>query len=166
MKNPILRISLFAFLFVLASFAPPTKVSYVSTEGKLMITFPASYESQDMSTEDYTSIQTQANYDDQLFFVTYNIHNTELKEHEALAQTSLDSFSGAMGGTITSQNTWKVKKHNGLKARVDIEGLGLIADYGVVLVGQIQYQVAVVSATDKWNQARSDAFFKSFKLKK
>jgi hypothetical protein len=166
MKNPILRISMFAFLFVLVSFAPPSKVIYASAEGKLMITFPAAYESADMSTEDYTSIQTQANFEDQLFFVTYNIHNSELMDHAALAETSLNAFSEAMSGTITSQNTWKVKKNSGLKARIDIPGLGLVADYGVVLVGQIQYQVAVVSATEQWNQARSDAFFKSFKLKK
>ncbi len=166
MKNPILRISLFAFLFVFVSFAPPSNVKYASAEGKLMITFPVAYESTDMSTEDYTSIQTQANLDEQLFFVTYNIHNSELTDHESLAQTSLESFSGAMNGTITTQNTWKVKKNNGLKARIDIPELGLVADYGVVLVGQIQYQVAVVSATEQWNQVRSDAFFKSFKLKK
>lgn len=166
MKNPIIRFSLFASLFLLASFAPPTKVKYASTEGKLMITFPASYDSQDMSTDSYKSIQSKASLDDQLFFVTYNIHTSELSDHEALAETSLNSFSEAMNGTISSQNVWKVKKNNGLKARIDIPELGLIADYGVVLVGQIQYQVAVVSASDVWNQERSDAFFKSFKLKK
>lgn len=166
MKNPILKITFFASLFLLASFAPPTKVKYATKEGKFSITFPTTYESQDMSTDSYVSIQTQANLDEQLFFVTYNIHNSELTDHEGLAQTSLESFSGAMNGTITSQNDWMVKKNRGVKARIDIEGLGLVADYGVVLVGQIQYQVAVVSATDKWNQARSDAFFKTFKLAK
>lgn len=166
MKNPIVKISMFAFLFLLASFAPPAKIKYVTTEGKLMITFPASYDSQDMSTDDYTSIQTKAELEEQLFFVTYNIHQSELTDHEALAETSLNSFAEAMGGTITTQNTWQVKKNKGLKARIDIESLDLIADYGVVLVGQIQYQVAVVSGTAQWNQARSDAFFKSFKLKK
>jgi hypothetical protein len=141
-------------------------MKYASTEGKLMITFPASYDSKDMSTASYTSIQTQATVDDQMFFVTYNIHTTELVDHQSLAETALNSFSEAMNGTISSQVTWQVKKNKGLKARIEIEELGLIADYGVVLVGQIQYQVAVVSAKDIWNQARSNAFFKSFKIKK
>jgi hypothetical protein len=166
MKNPIIRISVFATLFVLASFAPPSKIKFSSTEGKYSIVFPASYETKDMSTDSYSSLQVQANLDDQLFFVTHNIHTSELTDHEGLAQTSLTSFTEAMTGRITSQKTWQVKKNKGVKAKIEIESLGLQADYGVVLVGQIQYQVAVVSATDKWNQALSDAFFKSFKMKK
>lgn len=166
MKNPILRITLFASLFLFASMVPPAKVKYISKEGKFSITFPATYESKDMGTESYTSIQTTTQFEDQLFFITYNVHGTELTDHEGLAETSLNSFSEAMNGKITSNNTWTVKKNNGLKAKIEVEEYGLVADYGVVLVGQIQYQIAVVSATDKWNQERSDAFFKSFKLSK
>lgn len=166
MKHPILKISFFVSLFLLVSFVPPTKVKYTSKEGKLSISFPAAYESQDMSTDEYASIQTKAKLEEQLFFVTYNIHKSKLSDPESLAETSLNSFNQAMNGTITSQKTWSVKKNNGLKARIDIPGLDLVADYGVVIVGQIQYQVAVVSATGEWNQAYSDAFFKSFKLMK
>lgn len=166
MKQPIIRISLFAFLFVLVSMAPATKVKYTSAEGKLSITFPTTFESTNKDSEDYTSIQTQANLEDQLFFVAYNVHNSELSEHESLAQTSLSAFSEAMGGEITKQSDWKLKKNTGVKARIAVESNDLIGEYGAILVGQIQYQVAVVSAKSAWNQARSDAFFKSFKLKK
>lgn len=165
MKKSLIRISLFSALFILASFAPASKVKYTSVEGKLEITFPSSYDVQDMSTENYSSIQAQSNLDEQLFFVTYNIHKTELSDTEGLAETSLSSFTEAMHGEVTSTNTWQVKKNKGLKAKLKIEEHGLIGEYGVVIVGQIQYQVAVVSAPDKWNQARSDAFFKSFKIK-
>ncbi len=166
MKNPISRITLFAFLFLLASFAPPGKVKYSPSVGKLSIIFPAAYETEDMSTDTYASVQAKATLDDILFFVTYNIHKTQLSDHESLAQTSLTSFVEAMQGEIIKQNTWKVKKNNGLRASFNMEELGLKGDYGVVLVGQIQYQVAVVSAKDQWNQKLSDAFFKSFKLTK
>ena len=165
MKKSLIKISLFSAVFILSSFAPASKIKYTSAEGKLEITFPTAFDIQDMSTENYSSIQAKADLDDQLFFMTYNIHTTELSDHEGLAETSLSSFTEALHGEITSRNTWQVKKNKGLKAKLKIEEYDLVGDYGVVIVGQIQYQVAVVSATDKWNQARSDAFFKSFKIK-
>ena len=165
MKNSIVIVSLSISLFLL-SFAPPSKMKYTSKEGKLMVTFPNEYKTEDKNTEAYSSKETKATLDGQLFFVTYNIHNVKLTNHESLAKTSLESFVEAIGGTITSQNVWIINNNNGLKARLKIEKNDLIAEYGVVLVGDIQYQVAVVSETAKWNQARSDAFFKSFKLKK
>ena len=103
MKNPIFSILLIAFVFVFTSFAPPAKIEYTSTEGKLSIKFPAAFESENKDAEDHTTVKTKATFEDQLYFVSYTIHKVKMKDYESLAATSLESFNEALGGTITKQ---------------------------------------------------------------
>ncbi|MBK8555442.1 MAG: hypothetical protein IPL65_06560 [Lewinellaceae bacterium] len=166
MKHPIFSISLIAFVFVLTSFAPPAKFKYTSTEGNFSITFPADYETANKDTEDFTSVETQSSFEDQLYFVSCSTHKMEISEHESLAATSLESFNEAMGGRITQQSTWSIKKHKGLQADIEIPSDNIRAKYRVVLIGQFQYQVVVMSESSKWNQVNADKFINSFKLKK
>lgn len=166
MKNRGIKLYFGALLFVLVSFVPAKGFKYVSEEGKFSINFPSEVSTQDMSTTSYKSIQAQSNLKDQLFFATHNIHETTLTDQEALAETSLKSFVDAMQGTIISQEKWVVNKNNGLKAKLDIPSLNLIGEYNIVIIGQIQYQLAVVSELDNWSQVETDKFLKSFKVKK
>jgi hypothetical protein len=165
MKNSIFSVSLIAFVFVLTSFAPAAKIKYTSAEGKLSMKFPVAFKSVTKEAEDHKSVETQASFEDQLYFVSYTIHKVKMENHESLAATSLESFNEAMSGTITKQATWAIKKHKGLQADIEIPGNNMRVEYRVLLIGQIQYQIVVISEVAKWNQLRADEFIKSFKVK-
>jgi hypothetical protein len=166
MKNHVIKVTIGAALFILTSFGLAKGFIFTSEEGKYSINFPTEFSAKDMSEPDYISMQVQATLNKQLFFSTHNIHVTELTDHEALAETSLNSFVGAMEGSITSQEKWVVNKNNGLKAEFNVPSLNMKGVYNVVMIGQIQYQVAVLSEVESWNQAAADKFLKSFKVKK
>ena len=165
MKKIIFKLSFVAFLFIMQSFTP-VKMKYISSEAKLSITFPTTYETINKNGDGYSSVETQGNLNDQLFMASYQIHKVQMTEHEAMAIVSLESFNEALGGKITKQSTWMVNKNRGVQASIDIPASNLKAEYKVVLIGQIQYQVVVISEASIWNQANADKFFKSFKVKK
>lgn len=164
MKFSIFNSFLVLFVFVLASFAPSTEFTYTSIDGKFSITFPAAHESVSKKTENLTTVKTQATFEDQLYLVSYTIHKVKMMDRESLAASSLESFNEAVGGTITKQAKWAIKKHKGLQADIQIPAKNLIAEYRVILIGQIQYQITVFSESTNWNQLNADKFIESFKV--
>ena len=149
------------------SIASAPKSKYTSTEGKMSVTFPAGTEfiTSESDSEGTKTVKTEAQYNNLVFFVAYTIHETVLPE-ENFAQVSVDSFTEALGASITEQSDWKVGKNTGIRVELAVEGAELVGEYRALIVGKYQYQITVVGATSDWDQAVVDKFMKSFKVKK
>ena len=166
MKRVIFSSSLVLLFIGITSLAPSTQFKYSSSEGKLSIVFPDKFTTEENVGDQYKTIKTQALYNDILFFVAYTVHTTELTDNEGLTKVSLDSFIGGLEANVTKESMWKVRKNKGLQASFNIVSQGLKGEYRIVLIGQIQYQIAVVGAEDAWSQTLADSFIKSCKITK
>lgn len=153
--------------FLAVSMAPSgEKKTYTSAEGKMSLTFPGEYEVGELDAGDATTTKISALVDDVTYFGSYTLHTTEMTNPVSLAQTSMDAFVETLGGEIIQQSVWKIKKNKGLQADIDLKSTGAKVQYHVIIVGQIQYQLAVVASYDKWDKKKFTAFAKTFKILK
>lgn len=168
MNRQLLTMSLLLCVaFFSVAFAPSAKsFAYSSTEGRMSIKFPAEYEVDPGTPGKLKTVKISTTIDEQTFFASYSLHETEIMDHEEMAKVSLESFSERVGGEITAESVWKVKKNKGIKATIDMSEKESRVQYQVILVGNIQYQIVVVASYDAWDQKAVDKFFKSFKIKK
>jgi len=168
MKKAFLGALLLLLFIGSTSIASAPKPKYTSTEGKMSVTFPAGSEfiTTESDSEGTKTVKTQAQYNNMVFFVAYTIHETVLPEEENLAQVSVDSFTEALGASITEQSDWKVGKKTGVQVELAVEEGELVGEYRAVIIGQYQYQITAVGAASDWDQATVDKFMKSFKVKK
>lgn len=157
--------ALLSLIFVLGSFVPSEVYTFKSEEGSYSIEFPTPFTTENNDQDGFVLVQTQSFLLEQLFFIGHNVHTDEITDHEGIAKVSMDGFVGALGGETSQLKTWKVNGHKGLQANIDVEANNLKAQYKVILIGQVQYQIAVISDPAKWNQSAADAFFASFKVK-
>ena len=156
-----------SIVLLTAAFMPAGKGNVYSTkEGKFSVTFPAAFKTEITEQESAKTIKTSAAVGDQTYFASYTLHEVEMTDPESLAETSLEAFTEATGGTLSDKNAWKIKAHNGLKAIITLEEQDAKIQYHVILVGQLQYQIIVVGPEASWEQKPADGFFKSFKLMK
>lgn len=166
MKRLIFASFLLVLLVGVTSLAPAPKYKYSSEEAKLKVTFPAEFKTTEKIKDSYRSKSTQAVYEDMVLFVSYTMHDSEMTDKKELTQVSLDAFTEGLDAEITEQSDWNVKKHEGVKAKLEVSSNGLMGEYRVVIIGQIQYQITAVSAKDTWNDKVAQKFFKSFKVKR
>ena len=168
MSRQLLTMSLLLCVaFFSIAFAPDAKkYPYTSVEGKMSIKFPAAYEVDSNPSGKVTTVKITTTLNEQTFFASYSLHETEDMDHEKMAKVSLQSFSERVGGEITEESVWQVKKDKGVKAVIDMAEQESKVQYQVILVGNIQYQIVVVASYDAWDQKAADKFFKSFKIKK
>ena len=139
---------------------------YTSAEGKFSISFPGEFKTETTDQDEAKTVKTSATLGDLTYFASYTLHQIKMSEPESLAGTSLEAFTEATGGSITSQSEWKIKEHKGVKATISLEEQKSKIQYQVILVGQLQYQILVVAPNASWYQKTADTFFKSFKLGK
>lgn len=164
MKKIALQLLLVGFTFIAVSFASSSAKNVYSTmEGKMKISFPGEYEvsKMDENTTKIVSVVDNANY-----FCTFTINDVTLVDPEGLAQSSLDGFNEVLEGTINNKSVWKIQKHKGLKAEIDVTSIQAKVQYHVVLVGKIHYQMVVIAGYKDFDQKKVDAFMKSFKMLK
>ncbi|MDG1333200.1 MAG: hypothetical protein P8P74_12775 [Crocinitomicaceae bacterium] len=166
MKRIIFGSALLILLIGVTSLAPSQKHKYKSKEAKLSVTFPAEFETSTETKSNYTSVKTQAIVDEMIFLLIHSEHESDVSDHEGLAEISLNAFMDGIGTTPTEKSKWLVKKNSGLKATFDVEDKDLVGDYRVILVGQIQYQITAVAPKSAWDEEKAMKFFKSFKVKK
>ncbi len=167
MKKNAFLVLIACFVLFTTAFAPLAKGhKYSSEEGKMSIVFPNEFEIEESDLENVKVVKITATHDELFLFASYSLHKTEITNHESLAELSVQSFAESITGTINGQSEWKVKKHNGLKAMMELAENESRVQYNVILVGDIQYQLVVVAPQDSWDQEAADTFFKSFKLKK
>ncbi len=154
-------------LFIASSFTTASKgYKYSSNEGKYSISFPGTFEESKSQNENSISVKVSATVGQSTYFTSHTVHTVEMTDNQMLAEVSLDSFTESLGGSITKKSDWVIKKHKGLKASIDIPQYDAKAEYQIVIIGQIQYQIVAVAPTSSWDQKSADAFFKSFKVKK
>lgn len=166
MKRILFSSALFVLFVGMTSLAPTAKFKYTSAEGKVSAVFPGEFTTSEEVQETYKTVKTQAMVDDMVFFVAYTIHEIEMTDVDELTRVSVDAFIEGLVGTVTEDATWKVKKNNGLQAKFAVEESGLVGEYRVVIIGQIQYQITAVAPKDSWDAKKASAFFKSFKVTK
>jgi hypothetical protein len=164
MKKITLQLLLVGFTFLAVSFAPTdVKKVFSTTEGKMKIEFPGDYE---VSKIDENTTKIESVVVNMSYLCTYTINNESVEDPEVLAQSSLDGFNGVFKGTINSKTVWKIQKHKGLKAEIDVPTLKVKVQYHVVLVENIHYQLVVISGVNEFDQKKADAFSKSFRMLK
>ena len=159
---------IFLLLFLSSSLLQAQKsFKYSSEEGKLSLKFPAEYTETESENEISKDLKIQCNKDSISYFASYSLHKTEMDEDPIeMAEASLESFVDGVKGVEITRVAWNVKKHEGLKAKIEIPANESIVDYRVILVGNTQYQLLVVTPKDECDNKNVRSFFKSFKLKK
>lgn len=164
LKNKFL---LLAFL-VLGSMLPTTGFSakYSSTEGKMSIKLPGEYKVTEENHDYGKTVKVNGVFETYTYFISYTLHKEKITDHYGLAKTGLDGFVEALNGTILKQADWFVKKNRGVRAMINMSEYDQQVDYGSILAGDIQYQIAIIGAPADWIQKKSDAIFKSFKISK
>lgn len=136
-----------------------------SVEGKCSITFPGEYDIEKEETEHAMVVKIICNKDNRTYFLSYSLHKNELVDHEEMAEVSYDSFVEAVAGEARSKSEWVVQGHQGLKSLIDMPASQALVDYRVVLVGDIQYQLAAIATYDNYDEALFEDFSESFEIK-
>jgi len=139
---------------------------YKSSEGKMSIVLPVEYAVKEETSDYGKTVKVTGEFDTYSFFISYTLHVEEITDHIGLAKTGMEAFVEGVNGKVTSQADWFVKKHQGVRASIDLIDYDNHIDYGSILAGNIQYQLAVVGVPDGWVQATADKIFKSFKITK
>jgi hypothetical protein len=166
-----MKLTALFFLFIGFTSLQPSigdSETYSSKDGKFRVTFPGAYEETVGEGEDQKTVKINFVQGEHILFASYTLHETEITDHQDMAEVSLDSFVEAVNGDLISKSEWKVKGNSGLQSVMTIESEEKIIkiDYRVVLVGQLQYQLVSIAPTDDYDTKMSDKFFKSFQITK
>ena len=159
---------LFATFFLLGFMLPTSGFSakFSSAEGKISITIPGEYTVTEENHDYGKTVKVNGEFATYGYFISYTLHNETISDHYNMAKTGLDGFVEALNSTITSQADWMVKKNRGVSAFLKMNDYDKVVDYGCILAGNIQYQIAIIGEPTSWIQKKSDAIFKSFKISK
>lgn len=168
MKSSIFKPLFLSFLFLVFSInANAANFKYKSSEGRMSVKFPSQYTVVTENPDYGKTVKINAEFGAYIFSATYTIHSTSSSgsDPESLANVSLGAFSESLKGNISNKQVWKIKKNNGIRAVIKSDELNISASYACIMIGQIQYQLVVASASDSWVDGKGDAFFESFKAK-
>ena len=142
---------------------PNGEEKFTSSDGKVNITFPAEYKIDTTKAESAITLKISALVGEITYFFGLTEHSQPITGHEDLASVSLESFVSSLSGEIVSQETYSYKKNDGVSAKIKIGDQGYCL-YKVILIGQKQFQLIVISPQDDFSKM-ADSFFKSFKVK-
>lgn len=157
---------LFSLLLTIAAAPPAKKFKYKSVEGKMSLKFPAAYEvSEEPLKNGDKTVKISSTVGEQTYYAAYTAHSVSLDEPEVLTRYSLEAFNERVGGDIESTSDWEVKDSKGIIAQINMKAQATHIEYRALIRNNIQYQVLVVGPKGSWNQAGTEAFFKSFKVK-
>lgn len=167
--RPSFRIALMIAFVVLAGASTSVFAqnwTSLSPEGSMCkFKLPGEVKKETSKDEKVSTYKFSTEYEGCAFLFSYTVHASDLSNYEGLAVTSLESFNESLGGNIVSQEEWKVKKHDGKKATIQLASLNASCQYRVVLAGQMQYQAVVVAPIDSYDAKTAGKFFKSIKIK-
>ena len=140
-------------------------IKYSTDEGKAKIKFPYKFEISEEEKETGKTVKVQAKSNENMFYFTYTLHNSELTDTEHLTEISLESFAETLKGKILYQEEFVVNEHSGIKAKVVMEESDADVYYRAIFVGQILYQLIVLDVSKTIDEERNK-FFDSFKILK
>lgn len=143
--------------------AVPGWTKYRNDEGKVSIKFPAEFDVTVEESETATTYQIISELGKDVFMLSFTFHETEMDDPYNLAQVSLESFNEAVGGELVKETDYKYEDYKGREAIVDLSDAGATVYYRVVIIGQIQYQLAVVDHSGNILDEK-DKFFNSFSV--
>lgn len=137
---------------------------YTSKEANCSVTFPGEFEEEKVDSEEATTMKVVCNKDGFTYLMSYSLHKNTMVDHEEMADISYDSFLETVAGNAESKKTWKVDGHKGVKATIDMTQNGAMVEYRVVLVGDIQYQLAAMALYDTYDEELAREFCESFRF--
>ena len=100
-----------------------------------------------------------------VFLISHTVHQLQIDNPAELTTLSVTTFAESLGANIDNQSPWKIKKNEGQKATFKSVEQGIIGEYRVIIIGQIQYQVVVVTSGDSLDNEMIHNFSKSVKIK-
>ena len=163
MKTYAYFISLLVFSILLAPVIQGQDIyEFKSVEGKCTVTFPGEYNIDSDETEYAKVVKVMCNTDSHTFLLSYSLHKNEMVDHQNMAEVSYDSFIEAVGGQELSKEEWEINGQKGLKATIEMPANNSKVDYRVILVGEIQYQLASIASNQNYDEAAIAAFNDSF----
>lgn len=163
MKTYAYFISLLVFSILLAPVIHGQDIhDFKSVEGKCSATFPGEYNIDSNETEYAKVVKVMCNTNTHTFLLSYSLHKNKMDDHENMAEVSYESFIEAVGGQELSKEKWEINGHKGLKAIIEMPANNSKVDYRVVLVGDIQYQLASIASDKNYDEAVIAAFNDSF----
>jgi len=159
---------LFATFFLLGFMLPTSGFSakYNSAEDKMSITMPGEYNVTEENHDYGKTVKVSGEFETYGSFISYTLRNETISDHYNIVKTGLDGFVEALNSNITSQSDWLVKKNRSVHAFLKMNEYDKVVDYGCILAGNIQYQIAIIGEPTSWIQKKSNAIFKSFKISK
>lgn len=137
---------------------------YESEEGKVEISFPASFTEETTEKENAIINKVSCNFNNNVFFFSYTIHSIQLANPYELAEVSLESFVNGVNGKIINQEIYEINNKKGIRSLIEIEDKSTIMEYIVIINNQIQYQVVALTSIEKADLKMAKKFFKSFKI--
>ena len=135
------------------------KISW--NDGKISMVFPGAVITEVQESDGAKTMNGSTTVDNVTYFLGWTLHSLELVDPVSLAEVSLESFTEATGGEITSREKYMYKKHEGISAHISLGESGALI-YKVVIIGQDQIQMVVASEKGEFGSAATK-FFKSFK---
>ena len=139
---------------------------YTNEEANCSVTFPGEYESETSENEEATTIKIVCNKDGFTYLLSFSFHKNKMVDHEEMADVSYDSFLTTVGGEAVSKKKWKIDGYKGVKATIDMPENQAMVEYRVVLVGDIQYQMAAMALYDSYDEDLAKEFCESFRFLK
>ena len=139
-------------------------VKFADEDCNCKIKFPNEPEKTVTEKNEATTYKVVSQVGDQTFFFGYTLHEVNLAGTPNLDQVSLDSFNEELGGKMTNQKNWVIKKkYTGKQATLSLQKQSAVCLYKVIIIGQMQYQLVVISPQSSLDADAAETFFASFK---
>lgn len=137
-----------------------------SEKPKFKITFLSEYKLEESKTEKGLKSEFyRAVKGENVFMFKYSEHKNPAvsSDNKIYMNASLESFMNGVGADLIKKYEFKVKKQKGLEAFLKIQDKNLNVFYRVIIVKHVQYQIIVITKTDKKTDEINN-FFDSFQI--
>lgn len=142
---------------------------YESAEFNISIVFPMAFEETLGQKEVEGKIQKKTSVKGSdgsgHYLASVTKHVVQMRNHVEMADISMNAFVETTKGEIKTQAAFMYKEHEGRDAVIYLPAQQSYVHYRVILIGDYQYQIVVVSDIESRSKAISD-FFNSFKTLK
>ena len=152
----------FALLFI--STQAQEAVNFSPANGGFSIDFSCYYKTSETRKDNAYIGQASCVDNEHTFLASYTIHKNPLSNNDELMDISIDSFIKQVNGKPGLLTQWQAGENLGKSVIVFIGQSNTKIIYRVLIVGQIQYQLAVMATRDQFSYEASKKFFDSFRL--
>ncbi len=138
-----------------------------SDKPKFSIEFPAKYKLEESKTDNGLKTEFyRCEKNGNIFMFKYTEHENPAvsPDNKTYTEASLQSFIDGIKAELISKYYYKIKKQKGLEAFLKIPDKNLHVFYRITIVKHVQYQIIVITKSDKKTDDIS-SFFNSFDVR-